>query len=244
MAHNSEIGHAKNLANFEKLISFCIGLGNVYKPAKNAHQIAAMQAKFETAKSAHDAANSTKTILDNSYNSRRIFFDQLPGLSSRIIYALDSTDASPDVVNDAKRWKRKIRGQRSTPKPKKTDPAATVPATISDSQRSYDKLIEHLSKLTDVLRMEPNYQINEPDLSIAGLDQTIATGTALNSAVINSKTEWNMKQLNRNKELYDKKTGLVTDGNDVKLYLKSIFGLNSPEYKIIRTFEFKYLNSK
>lgn len=151
------------------------------------------------------------------------------------------------MIKDAKLWKKKIRGQRSTPVPEKgttTNPDAKEPAVISGSQRSIDKLIEHLSKLTDVVRLEPNYQPNEADLSINGLDQTLANAKAQNTAVINSSTDWNMKRLSRDKELYDKKTGLVTIGKDVKLYLKSIFGLKSPEYKIIRTFEFRYIKSK
>ena len=36
MASNSETGHAKNVANFEDLISFCNGYGATYNPSKEA----------------------------------------------------------------------------------------------------------------------------------------------------------------------------------------------------------------
>ena len=41
MASNSETGHAKNVANFEDLISFCTGYGATYNPSKAAIQLAA-----------------------------------------------------------------------------------------------------------------------------------------------------------------------------------------------------------
>jgi len=36
MASTSETGHAKNVANFEDLISFCTGYGTAYNPSKAA----------------------------------------------------------------------------------------------------------------------------------------------------------------------------------------------------------------
>ena len=41
MASTTETGHAKNVANFEDLISFCTGYGASYNPSKAAIAIAA-----------------------------------------------------------------------------------------------------------------------------------------------------------------------------------------------------------
>ncbi|MBK7148718.1 MAG: hypothetical protein IPH78_07800 [Bacteroidetes bacterium] len=40
MASTTETGHAKNVANFEDLISFCTGYGASYNPSKAAIAIA------------------------------------------------------------------------------------------------------------------------------------------------------------------------------------------------------------
>ncbi len=44
MASTSETGHAINVANFEDLISYCIGYGGSYNPVKLALQIVAARA--------------------------------------------------------------------------------------------------------------------------------------------------------------------------------------------------------
>lgn len=50
MPSTSETGHAKNIANFETLISFCIGYGSSYNPSKEALKVANLQAILTTAK--------------------------------------------------------------------------------------------------------------------------------------------------------------------------------------------------
>jgi hypothetical protein len=43
MTSKSETGHAKNVANFESLISFCIGYNADYNPSNAALKISALQ---------------------------------------------------------------------------------------------------------------------------------------------------------------------------------------------------------
>jgi len=50
MASTSETGHAKNVANFEVLISFCSGYGASYSPSKNALKIPQLQTTLTTEK--------------------------------------------------------------------------------------------------------------------------------------------------------------------------------------------------
>ena len=46
----------------------------------------------------------------------------------------------------------------------------------------------------------------------------------------------------RNEVLYKEKTGLVDTAFDVKVYIKSLFGASSPQYKQISKLAFKALN--
>lgn len=237
----------KNLANFEKLISFCTSLGAKYKPSKPAHQLAQMSEKLTRSNTMHNDLGNAKIILDNAKISRKIFFDQFPGLASSVVNAFDASDATPEAVKDAKLWRNRIRGIRSTAIPEKTtaaDGTVTDPKVISTSQRGFNKIIEHFTNLIGVVRMDSNYQPLETGLAVTGLDQTLATAISLNSSVTNSETNYDLKEVYRDKEMYDRKTGLVTVAKDIKLYLRSILGYNSPEYKKISALEFRYYDGK
>ena len=51
MASTSEVGHAKNVANFQDLIEFVTGYGATYNPSKNSlklPQLVALKATAET----------------------------------------------------------------------------------------------------------------------------------------------------------------------------------------------------
>lgn len=45
-----ETGHAKNVANFEQLINYCIGYGTAFNPSKAAIKIPALQTLLANAK--------------------------------------------------------------------------------------------------------------------------------------------------------------------------------------------------
>lgn len=42
MASQSEVGHAKNVANFEDLIAYCTAYGAAYNPSKTALQLTSL----------------------------------------------------------------------------------------------------------------------------------------------------------------------------------------------------------
>ena len=59
MALTSETGHAKNLANFEDLISFCAGYGTTYNPSKASIKVPALlNTTFTNAKATLTAINT------------------------------------------------------------------------------------------------------------------------------------------------------------------------------------------
>lgn len=256
MASTSETGHPINVANFEDLISRCIGYGISYQPTKAVLQIPALQALRLTAQGNLTAVNSAIVILINSINARQIAFDPIKPLSTRIVNALDATDASDELVKDAQTINRKIQGKRkgeTTTPTTPTDPVPPVPPTgtdpvpppvpptekqISVSQQSYDSLLENFNKLILLVASEPTYTPNEADLQVGTL-QTLAANLAnQNTAVINATTALSNARIARNHTLYDPKTGLYDIQNEVKKYVKSVFGASSDEYKQISKIKF------
>ena len=252
MANFIEVGHSKNIANFEDLISFCIAYGTAYNPANSSITITALQAKHAAALADLQAVKTAKTAIDNATNLREETFAPCRLLSTRIISALEAVSPSKLTIEDAKTINRKIQGKRAPggkkdPKEETTPPpdpdAGDKGSKISVSQQSYDSLVDHYLKLVETLSQEPLYTPNEADLSIAGLTTLITNMQAANTGVINATTNFSNARITRDKTLYDESTGLVTAAFEVRKYVKSLFGTSSPQYKQVSKLQFKAIAS-
>lgn len=183
-------------------------------------------------------------------NARDIAFAPLSKLVTRIFASLDATDASKQVVKDAKTVCRKLQGKRAEkiilPPPPITPAASAIlptplpvpPGNISASQMSFDSRIENFGKLITLLTSEPLYVPNETDVKLVTLNTLLATLKATNTAVINTTTPASNARISRNKTLYLPVTGLYDIQLEVKKYVKSVFGARSPEFKQISGIKF------
>lgn len=243
MPSTSETGHAKNVANFQDLISFCKGYGATYNPSKAALTIANLETQFATAQTILNSVKTTQTAFNNATNKRMEAFKPLKSHSTKIINALDATDATAETVKDARTINRKLQGQKAngTKAAAPLSEGATPPAdkTISTSQQSYDQQMEHFSKLIELLASDSNYTPNEADLTVAANQTKLTELKNTNTAVVDTYTNWSNSRIGRNNSLYNPLTGLVNTALDVKKYVKSIFGASSPQYKQVSKLEFK-----
>jgi hypothetical protein len=251
MKSQSEVGHGKNVANFEDLISRCVGFGATYNPVLNAIKIANMNALKTTAQTALANAISAETALDLAVDNREAIFKPLQDFATRIMSALKGCGASDAIIKDAKTINRKIQGKRAKPIKETTNAEAKVidpnnppvvdPKHISAIQLSYDSMIEHYSKLIDLLASVTIYIPNEPELKIAGLNTLLTSMKATNTAHINATTNAISARINRNEILYKKVTGLLDVAQDCKDYVKSVYGSKHPKYKEVSAIQFKRL---
>ena len=249
MTSTSETGHAKNVANFEVLISSCTGYGTAYNPSKNNLKIPQLQTLLTNGKNALQSVKSTGTTFENARNAREIALAPAPikKFCTRILNALEATDAAKLTVNDAKAINRKIQGKRAdnkktppvTPPTDGTTPTPPEVVQISVSQQSYDSLIDNFNKLITCLSAEPLYIPNETDLKVTALNTTLTNYKTLNTTVINAATPFKNAMIARNSVLYQDISGLVDIALEVKKYVKSVFGATSPQYKQISKIEFK-----
>ena len=246
MASTSETGHAKNVANFEELVTLCKGYGPTYNPANPNLVTTALDTLLSNAKSSLSALNATLPQWINAVNQRENLFKPLSELTTRIISALAASGASKQIVNDAKAIARKLKGMRASSKSNTTadtENTETAPKTISASQMSYDSRVENFDKLVKLLELQPEYAPNESDLAIAGLNTLLTQMRDANTNTINTYSSVSSARLNRNNILYNEDTGLVQIAANVKLYVKSIFGATSPEYKQVARIKFRKDNS-
>ena len=238
MASTSEVGHAKNVANFQDLIEFVIGYGETYNPSKNSLKLPQLIALRETAQTKLNDVIAKNTIYNNKVNERMVAFGNLKSFSTRLVNALQTTDATNETINNAKTFNRKMQGKKASTTQAPTDPNAPAPATISTSQQSYDQLIQHLTGLKSVLETEPSYTPNEIELQIATIDSKIADLSAKNTAVATAYTNISNSRISRNETLYTNENGIYETASEVKKYIKSVFGASSPQYNQVSGIKF------
>lgn len=244
MPSTSETGHAKNVANFEDLISFCTGYGASYNPSKAALTIPELQTLQTQANASLQQAKTAKTSFDNTTNARQVAFKDLKPLATKVVNALSVSGATDLAIADAKTINRKIQGAKANGETKKpttpADPNAPAPTdkTISTSQQSYDSLIDHFTKLIEAVLQEPKYKPNEVELQTAALQNKLASLKTSNTDLANAFTNWSNARINRNTVLYNPLTGLVQTALEVKKYVKSVFGASSPQFKQVSKLEF------
>ena len=241
MSSTSEVGHAKNVANFEHLISFCTVYGASYNPSNPAIALPSLNTLLTDAKNALTEVTVNIVAYNNTVNHRIQIFRNLKKLSTRLVNALIVSSASDETIADAKSVNRKIQGQRatrlaqSTPDPNNPQQA---PTTISASQQSYHQITEHFSKLIEILNTEPTYTPNEVELKTITLTALLQNIHMANTQVANAYTAISIARIARNHILYDDHTGLCPIALEVKNYVKSAAGATSPEYKQISKIKF------
>jgi hypothetical protein len=247
MASTSETGHAKNVANFENLISFCSGYGTTYNPSKANLKVAQLQAQLTACKTNVASVVTSSIAFNNAVNARIIAFAGIKKLSTRLINALDATGATPETVKTAKSINAKVQGSKKAetevePAAAAVDPNAPVPETdktISTSQQSYTSIVEHFSKLIALLTTETAFIPNENELKVATLNTLLTNLRTTNTAVINAYTAVSNARIARNTALYNETAGLCIVAKEVKMYIKSLYGATSPQYKQVSALEFK-----
>lgn len=236
----SEVGHARNLQNFQSLISFVTGYGGAYKPSNAQIALAQLTAAFALADTAMDGVTSTLGVNKTAINSRQNIFDPLRTTVSRTVNYYASTGAADNSIEDVKSLKRKIDGKRASAKPV-DDPNTPENEALnahSAAQTSYTQRVEHLDNMIAIYQGDALYAPNEADLTIAAL-QTLSTNMkASTQAVIDSYTDISNARLERTDTMYDGPTCLFNLQKMVKAYVKGLFGPSSAEYKQLSGLKF------
>ena len=94
-------------------------------------------------------------------------------------------------------------------------------------------------RLITILSTEPTYVPNENELKVVTLNTLLTSLKNTNTAVINAYTTVSNARLSRDQSLYNTTNGLCETAKEVKMYVKSLYGATSPQYKLISGLEFK-----
>jgi hypothetical protein len=237
----SETGHAKNVAHFQELISFCEGYGETYNPSNERLKIPQLQITYQTAFNALNEVRIQKTNFDNFTNSRRKAFEDLKPYATKIINAFSVCGADKLTIEDAKSINKKIQGVSS----KKTSTNQTglsneaASKSNSTSQQSYDRKIDHLANLIQMLTQCTMYNPNETELKTASVQAKLSDLQIKNLNLVTSYTQYSNAMIHRNQVLYNPTMGIVQTAKEVKLYIKSVYGVHSPQHNQVSGLDFK-----
>ena len=244
MSNVSETGHAKNVANFEKLVVNVSGLGIAYNPSRGSIQLSALNDLLGNAKAVISNLNQAESVNKNAISAREVAFEPLSKLITRVGNSLKASGSSSSTDDQATTLIRKLQGRRATPKmsdeeKKAAEAEGKSVKESSSSQMSFDNRLDNFDKLIKLLTTVPEYAPNETELSVDGLTTLYNDLNSKNLEVVNASVPLSNARITRDQVLYTELTGLVDISLDVKTYVKSVFGASAPQYKVISKLEFK-----
>ena len=229
MASTTETGHAKNVANFETLFSSVTAFGATYNPSKDTLKPVALQSLITAAKTSLNGTNTALAAYSNAVSAREAAFKPVIPLITRVNNALKATDTTTQVDESAK----------ITDEDKKALEAEGKDVNqISTSQMSYDSRLENLDKLIALLTSVELYNPNEEELKVTSLTALYNDLKAKNADVVTTTIQLSNARISRNDILYKPLTGLVDIAFDTKIYIKSVFGASSPQFKQVSKLNF------
>ena len=239
MPSTSEVGHAKNVANFADLIAYCTAYGTTYNPSKRALQLPSLNSLLTSAQTEIANVTTAKNAFDTVTGDRQVAFEPLKSLATKVFNFISVTEATDQTIADAKTINNRLQGRRAeTIKEIPAPEGGTTPNTVSVSRQSYDSLTENFSALIDLVSSIPSYTPNEAELTAASLTTFHGNLQTANTNVINAEVAYSNARISRDNTLYADNTGLVDVASDVKKYVKAIFGATSPQYKQVSGIKF------
>lgn len=240
MPSTSEVGHARNVANLQKL-SQQVSFYTLYNPPVPNLMVANLQGLYATANAKLVEVEDKRNANKNAIALRQTAFENLKTTCTRIINRLEILGLLQGTLDQSKSLNRSIQGSRKKKSvSEKTDdeqPSTNNP--ISTSRQSFTQQAENFGILLQLLATIPNYDPDEDELKLTTLSTYKDSLINATQFVDQTEAELNIKLIERDQILYAEETGLYSIAQNVKKYVKSLYGATSPEYATISPITFK-----
>ena len=236
MPSTSEVGHAKNVANLQKLTEQ-VTVYTLYNPPVDNIKVANLQTLYTTASTKLNEVEEKRNSNKNAITLRQSAFENLKSTCTKIINHLEILGLPQGTIDQAKSLNRLIQGgqKKSTTPPEEEK---KEPKTVSTSRQSYTQKAVNFGILLQLLSTIPTYNPNEGDLKLTNLETYKNSLVSSTQAVDQTEAELNNKLIERDNILYADGTGLYSIVQNVKKYVKSLYGATSPEYANVSSIEF------
>ena len=236
MPSTSEVGHAKNVANLQKLTEQ-VTVYTLYNPPVDNIKIANLQTLYTTASAKLAEVEDKRNANKNAITVRQSAFENLKSTTTKIINHLQILGLPSGTIDQAKSLNRLIQGgQKKAVTP--TEAGKEEPKTASTSRQSYTQMADNFGILLQLLSTITEYNPNEDDLKLANLNTYKESLMSSTQSVDQTEAELNNKLLERDQLLYADGTGLYSIAQNVKKYVKSLYGATSTEYSNVSAIKF------
>lgn len=236
MSKQYETGNAKNVANLQKLIEQ-VTVYTAYNPPVDNLKIVNLNTLYTNSLNSVTEVEEKRNSNKNSIHARQQAYLNLKSTCTRIINQLEILGLSDGVLAQAKSLNNLIQGSKK--KKKEVDQVTgEEKKTASTSRQSYTQLADNFSKILQLLAIIPTYNPNLEELKLVNLTTYHIALVESTKNVDITEAELNTKLIERNNILYKNGTGLYTIAQNVKKYVKSIYGATSPEYSNISKIKF------
>jgi len=249
MALQYETGHAKNVANLQKLIEQIITYTD-YNPSIDNLKIPAITTLYDTSLASLNNVINKRNANKNAIHLRQEIYEDLKPKVTRVINQLDVLNLTDGIFDQAKSLNRLIQGGKKTTKTIEVEEddfneeETETKETKSTSRQSYTETAENLNKLLQLIETIETYNPNIEDLKLVNLktyqDDLVKATKEVNKTEAELKTEL----ITRNKVLYNDDNGLYEIAQNSKKYVKSVYGASSPEYKNVSNIRFTDLRNR
>ena len=208
-----ESTHIRNLANFDSLIAKIIGYGKHYKPSKGGIQLEALSIVSQNAKAAIANVDVLTNLYIHTVNLREVAFESLKMINQNICKALKLT------TNISETEMYMLLG------------SGKIVYNQFASQQRYDFLLENFCKIIKLLKANPFYLPQNPELKLAKLENFYASLYLKNNEVKRNNALLSNACIIRSEVMYRSHNGLVALATTVKMYIKYHYGWDSLQFK-------------
>lgn len=236
MASTSETGHAKNVANLQKLTEQ-VTVYTLYNPPVDNLKVANLTALYIAASTKLNEVEDKRNANKNAITVRQSAFENLKSTCTKIINHLEILGLPQGTIDQAKSLNRTIQGgQKKTTTPPEEGKEETK--TVSTSRQSYTQQADNFGILLQLLGTITEYNPNEDDLKLTNLETYKNLLVSSTQSVDQTEAELNNKLIERDQILYADGTGLYSIAQNVKKYVKSLYGATSTEYSNVSAIKF------
>ncbi len=231
----NETGHCVNEAHFCTTVDYCVAKDTAYNPALDVIKLVNLQAKKGSIRGAMKEHGLKAAAWGRCVNEREAVYEPVNKLMTRIRNAVIVSEVTQQLKDDVHGIVNEILGVRKSPKMEMTPEDPSIPTDksikqISAAQTGYDNKLGNVTRLYNVLSIEPKYIPNEDDIKVTAIADLISNMTDKNAAVSTALAPMKYAMDARNKELYEKDKGGNELISKVRTYFKAAYGSNCPEY--------------
>lgn len=234
----SETGHIKNLENFKDLKEHCARFGPDYNPAAPHLELAYLDTIHTEAQNAQNNVSDTMTLMVPIINERQNKYAELQPIVTRVIQSVSAITNDKKIIADLRTHTNKIHGRPSKPKTNDNEEGQEIKLPRSNSQRSFDKMREHLYNIIGILQNTPNYAPNETELTVAALKTRYDELEQIDNDILAANINYQKALTDRDFALYNPDNGIVKIGQLTKNYIKSVYGMKSPQFNEVKKYTF------